>query len=52
MLGIFMSPNLQGGGHIVFGADLIGISVGISVGTCAGVTLFSSPEPKAQDELL
>ena len=26
-----MSPNLRGGGHIDFGADPVGVSVGVDV---------------------
>ena len=34
-----MSPHLMGGGHIVFGVDLIEFGVGVDVGIGVVVTL-------------
>ena len=38
-----MSPHRRGGGHIVFGADPVGVgfsvSVGVDVGVSVGLTL-------------
>ena len=31
-------PHRRGGGHIVFGVDLVGVGVGIGIGVSVGVT--------------
>ena len=36
---VYYVPHRRGGGHVVFGADPVGVGVSIGVGVSVGVTL-------------